>query len=81
MNQINFDDYLNGKKELILCRLTSDYYWIRITNGHTPPSAVSRVHFLLNGYDYLYEDASGKEEILNSFDGDIKKITWEEGMG
>ncbi|GEN83607.1 hypothetical protein SLU01_19190 [Sporosarcina luteola] len=78
MNQLSFDDLLDDKKELILCQLSPGFHWLRITSGHTPSELMSRVHFSLHGFDYLYENTQGKNEILNLFDGLVKIMTWEE---
>lgn len=80
MNQLSFDDLLDDKRELILCQLSSGFYWLRITSGHTPREFTSRSHFSLHGYDYFYEDTQGKDEIISRFSGSVKKLTWEEGI-
>lgn len=80
MDQINFDYFLDGEKELIYCMLTSGYHWLRITSGHTPKEAAKRVHFTLDGYDYLYENTADKDETMSLFDGTIRKISWQEAM-
>lgn len=81
MDQMNFDSYMDGKKELIHCELGSDFHWIRITSGHTPSKARKRVQFILGGYDFLYVNRILKDEIKSSFNGLIKTITWKEAMG
>ncbi|BAQ11472.1 ATP synthase epsilon chain 2 [Bacillus sp. OxB-1] len=80
MNQLSFDDFLDGGKELIHCQLSSEFHWLRITSGYTPSLVKSRVHFSLHGYDYFYEDTKGKDEILNLFNGPIKTVSWETAM-
>lgn len=81
MDQMNFDSYMDGKKELIHCELGSDFHWIRITSGHTPSKVRREVQFILDGYDFLYVNRILKDKIKSSFDGLIKTITWEEAMG
>ena len=81
MEQLNFDNFLDGEKELIYCPITPDNHWIRITRGHTPEGFEKLVRFVLHGMDYFYVDTAGKEKLLNAFDGSVKNITWEEATG
>lgn len=74
MNQLTFDDIVATDAELILCPLTPNYHWIRITEGQTPSRFVECVQFRLDGYDYLYERTESKDKILSAFEGDIKTV-------
>lgn len=81
MGQMNFDSYMDGEEVLIHCPLTSDFHWIRITSGRTPPRFRKQVQFMLDGYDFMYVNKTKKDEIVEAFDGSIVTITWEEAMG
>ncbi|MCG3089153.1 hypothetical protein [Sporosarcina cyprini] len=78
MNQLTFDEFLNGSKELIHCQLSPGFHWLRISSGHTPSEYMSSVHFALNGYDFLYLGANEKDEVMKNFDGPIKTIDWDD---
>lgn len=81
MEQINFDSFMDGQKELIHCELGSDFHWIRITSGHTPKEINNKVQFAIDGYDFMYISKAEKDEALKAFDGPTKTLTWEEAMG
>lgn len=76
--QITLDGYLN--EELICCKLSENFYWIRIPEGKVPERFKKRVHFCLYGFHYLYEPTKGKEEIIKAFSGEVTEVSWKEGF-
>lgn len=80
MNQLSFDELFDDEKELIHCKLSEGYHWLRITKGQTPIVFADRIHFSDATYDYLYERTPMKDKIINQFNGPIKILSSEEGI-
>lgn len=80
MNQLSFDELFDDDKELIHCKLSEGYHWLRITEGHTPAEFADRIHFSIHNYDYLYEETKMKDEIISRFTGPMKTFSLEEGI-
>ncbi|MDW0112228.1 hypothetical protein QT711_03460 [Sporosarcina saromensis] len=80
MSQLSFDALFDESRELIHCQLSSGFHWLRITNGHTPSKFIKRIHFTLDGYDNLYENTVGYEEIMKSFEGSVRVVEWNESV-
>ncbi|MEK4713446.1 hypothetical protein [Sporosarcina sp. FSL K6-5500] len=66
--------------ELIHCPLSDGFHWLRITAGHTPARFKGFVQFELSGYEYMYKDASMKDEIISEFSGSVKVVDWKNEM-
>lgn len=77
MEQMTFESLLASDGEMIHCPMTPTFHWIRITEGQTPAEYADRIHFKMHGYDYLYEDTAGMEEIKKAFTGSISTVPWE----
>lgn len=78
MNQMTMGEFLNTKEciapELIICSLTQNFHWLRISTGHTPIKFSKFIAFQLNGYDYIYEDSSVKNQIISVFNGIVSVV-------
>ena len=81
---MTIDDFLETSSAeipvLIHCPLTEGFHWLRITSGHTPDRFRQFVEFELNGYEYLYKDASIKDGIISEFSGHVRVVDWKDEM-
>lgn len=90
--QITIDDFIpvegpkpkieTNEKEIICCSLSESYHWLRITAGETPEGFKEQISFTLEeeGLDYLYLSTKDKDDLIQSFDGEILYVPWEGGQ-